>query len=113
VRDYVHVGDLADAHVAAATALAEDRPLAPVYNCGSGKGMSVAELMAAVQRATGNDFSPEVLPRRAGDPPRIVADGAAAARDLGWRMSHSVDEMVLSAWRAWLSAAATSRPRPA
>ena len=113
VRDYVHVGDLADAHVAAATALSEDRPLAPVYNCGSGEGMSVAQLMAAVTRATGNDFTPEVLPRRPGDPPRIVADGSTAARDLGWRMSYSVDEMVLSAWRAWLSAAATSRPRPA
>ncbi len=104
VRDYLHVGDLADAHVAAAKALAEGRELAPVYNLGSGDGMSVAEIMASIARATGIDFTPEVQPRRAGDPARIVASGEAAARDLGWRMSHTVDEMMASAWKAWTAA---------
>ena len=101
IRDYVHVGDLADAHVAAAKALVEGRPLQPVYNCGSGTGLSVAEAMAAIRRATGNDFAVDVRPRRPGDPPRIVAGGDAAARDLGWRMSYTVDEMMASAWRSW------------
>jgi len=104
VRDYLHVGDLAEAHVAAATALAEGRELQPVYNCGSGTGMSVAEIMTSIRRATGIDFTPEVRPRRPGDPARIVATGEAAARDLGWRMSYTVDEMMASAWRAWTAA---------
>ena len=101
VRDYLHVGDLADAHVAAAKALVEGRSLQPAYNLGSGDGMSVAEIMASIRRATGITFEPEIAPRRPGDPDRIVASGAAAARDLGWRMSYSVDEMMTSAWRAW------------
>jgi UDP-glucose 4-epimerase len=111
VRDYVHVGDLADAHVAAATALDEGRPLAPVYNCGSGTGMSVAEVMASIRRATGVDFDVDTRPRRPGDPPRIVAAGDAAARDLGWRMSHSIDEMMASAWRSWSAATAAGAAR--
>ena len=107
VRDYLHVGDLADCHVAAARALADGRQLQPAYNLGSGDGMSVAEIMAAVRRVTGIEFVPEVQARRPGDPDRIVASGAAAARDIGWRMSYTVDEMMASAWRAW-SAAATA-----
>ena len=106
VRDYLHVGDLADAHVAAAKALAAGEPLQPVYNCGSGTGVSVAEIMASIGRATGIDVNPDVRPRRPGDPARIVATGEAAARDLGWRMSYSVDEMMASAWRAWQAATA-------
>jgi len=108
VRDYLHVGDLADAHVAAAQALAVGRELQPAYNLGSGDGMSVAEIMAAIRRATGIDFVPETHPRRPGDPDRIVASGAAAARDLGWRMSYSVEEMMASAWEAWSSATSTA-----
>ena len=106
VRDYLHVGDLADAHVAAAEALAEGRELQPVYNLGSGDGMSVAQIMDSIARATGIDFTPEMHPRRPGDPARIVASGEAATRDLGWRMSHSVDEMMASAWKAWTAASA-------
>jgi len=100
VRDYVHVGDLALAHVVAARALAEGRPLAPVYNLGSGTGVSVREIMTAVARATGIAFEPEEAPRRAGDPARIVASGELAAAELGWAMRHSVDEMVADAWNA-------------
>jgi len=109
VRDYLHVGDLAAAHVAAATALVEGRELLPVYNLGSGDGLSVAEIMAAIGRATGIDFTPQIQPRRAGDPARIVASGDAAARDLGWQMTLSVDEMMASAWRAWQAAADAPR----
>ena len=101
VRDYVHVQDIALAHVAAAEALEAGRPLQPVYNLGSGDGLSVLEVMAAVTRVTGLEFDPDRRDRRPGDPARIVASGALAGRDLGWAMRHDVDEMVASAWRAW------------
>jgi UDP-glucose 4-epimerase len=100
VRDYVHVSDLALSHVAAAKALEEGRPLQPVYNLGSGTGLSVREIMDAVERVTGIPFSPEVRPRRPGDPARIVATGELAGRDLNWKMRHTVDDMVASAWAA-------------
>jgi UDP-glucose 4-epimerase len=100
VRDYVHVGDLAASHVAAALALAEGRALRPAYNLGSGDGLSVRQIMDSMARVTGIDFTPEIGARRPGDPARIVADGTAAAADLDWRMSYSVDEMVASAWSA-------------
>ena len=101
VRDYVHVADVADAHVAAAQALLARKPLEPVYNLGSGEGLSVFEIMAAMARVTGINFTPEIADRRPGDPDRIVASGALAARDLGWAQGHTVDEMVSSAWAAW------------
>lgn len=100
VRDYVHVGDLAVSHVAAAQALEAGRGLLPAYNLGSGDGLSVLQIMDAMRRVTGVDFTPDVAPRRPGDPARIVADGQAASRDLDWRMRHTVDEMVRSAWDA-------------
>jgi UDP-glucose 4-epimerase len=101
VRDYVHVGDIALAHVAAAEALEVGRELLPAYNLGSGAGTSVLEIMAAMSRVTGEAFEPIRAPRRAGDPARIVASGELAARDLDWKMRHSLDEMVQSAWDAW------------
>jgi len=100
VRDYIHVADLAVSHVAAAQALEAGTPLAPVYNLGSGDGLSVRQIMDAMARVTGIGFEPEVHPRRPGDPARIVASGELAARDLDWKMRHTVDEMVGSAWSA-------------
>ena len=100
VRDYVHVGDLAAAHVVAAQRLAKGEPLEPVYNLGSGTGSSVAQIMDAVRTVTGIDFTPEIAPRRPGDPARIVATGELAGRDLGWKMRHSLEDMVRSAWEA-------------
>ena len=100
VRDYVHVADLAVSHVAAAEALRDGRPLERVYNLGSGDGLSVRQIMDAMARVTGIGFDPDVHPRRPGDPARIVASGELAARDLDWRMRHSVDDMVASAWQA-------------
>jgi UDP-glucose 4-epimerase len=104
VRDYLHVGDLAISHVAAARALDEGRPLRPAYNLGSGEGLSVRQIMDAMARGTGIDFAPVIDARRPGDPARIVATGEAAAADLDWRMRHTVDEMVASAWAARRSA---------
>ena len=100
VRDYVPGADLAVSHGAAAQALAEGRALEPVYNLGSGDGVSVRQIMTAMADATGIEFTPEVAPRRPGDPARIVASGALAARDLDWKMRHTLAEMVASAWRA-------------
>ncbi len=99
-RDYVHVTDIARAHVAAARALAGGTALEPVYNLGSGTGATVLEIMSTVAEVTGIDFTPELGPRRPGDPDRIVASGALAQRDLDWRMRHSLTEMVASAWQA-------------
>jgi UDP-glucose 4-epimerase len=100
VRDYIHVSDLALAHVAAAQRLDQGLPVEPVYNLGSGAGTSVAEIMTAIRTVTGFDFEPEIMPRRPGDPARIVAAGDLAARDLGWAMRHSLEDMVASAWAA-------------
>lgn len=100
VRDYVHVSDLASAHVAAAHRLATGEPVEAVYNLGSGSGTSVREIMTAIRDVTGIDFDPAVTPRRPGDPARIVAAGDLAARDLDWRMRHSLTDMVASAWEA-------------
>jgi UDP-glucose 4-epimerase len=100
VRDYIHVADLARSHVVAAQRLAADEPTQPVYNLGSGEGSSVRQIMDAIAAATGHDFTPEIAPRRPGDPARIVATGEAAGRDLDWQMRHSLADMVTSAWRA-------------
>ena len=100
VRDYLHVADLAETHVAAADALLEGRRLAPVYNLGSGEGVSVRQIMSTIAEVTGIDFTPVLAPRRAGDPARIVASGELAARDLGWTMRHDLTDMVRSAWEA-------------
>ncbi|WP_370329095.1 UDP-glucose 4-epimerase GalE [Mycolicibacterium hippocampi] len=104
VRDYIHVCDLAAAHVAAARRLDDGLTVEPVYNLGSGAGTSVREIMTAVRTVTGVDFEPQILPRRPGDPARIVAAGDLAARDLGWQMRHSLEQMVASAWNARQSA---------
>ena len=100
VRDYVHVADLALAHVAAAKALDAGRDLQRIYNLGSGTGVSVREIMDTVAAVTGVDFTPEVHDPRPGDPARIVANGELAARDLDWQMRHSLEDMVASAWAA-------------
>jgi UDP-glucose 4-epimerase len=100
VRDYVHVADIAAAHAVAARRLAAGEPLEAAYNLGSQNGLSVRQIMDAMSRVTGIDFTPAVGPRRAGDPDRIVATGELAARDLEWANRYSVDEMVRSGWEA-------------
>ncbi|NEA30863.1 UDP-glucose 4-epimerase GalE [Streptomyces sp. SID13031] len=101
VKDYVHVADLARAHVAAARILDEGTSLEPVYNLGSGTGTSVREIMDAARRVTGIDFTPTEGPRRPGDPSRVVASGELAARDLEWKNTYTVDQMFATAWEAW------------
>jgi UDP-glucose 4-epimerase len=108
VRDYIHVSDLAAAHVAAAQRLDAGDSVEPVYNLGSGSGSSVGDIMRTVAEVTGIDFEPEIGDRRPGDPARIVAAGDLAARDLGWAMRHTLRDMVDSQWIATRRAAQPS-----
>ena len=103
IRDYIHVVDLAEAHVAAAAAL-EARDLPDVLNVSTGRGASVREVMDTVARVTGVAFEPEVVGRRPGDPPRIVGSAQRIAAELGWRGERTLEEMVASAWEAWRAA---------
>jgi len=100
IRDYIHVADLAASHVAAARRMDAGEAIEPAYNLGSGTGTSVSEIMTAIATETGMAFSPEMGPRRQGDPDRVVASGEKAARDLGWEMTHTLAGMIRSAYEA-------------
>ncbi|MEW2517987.1 UDP-glucose 4-epimerase GalE [Actinacidiphila alni] len=102
VRDYVHVQDVAAAHVAAARRLAADPEASLVLNIGSGQGVSVAEMVDLIREVSGHtELEPEVAPRRPGDPARVVASAEAIGRELGWTAQYDVRAMVESAWAAW------------
>ena len=98
VRDYVHVSDLADAHVRALRYLL-DGGETTVFNLGTGDGTTVRELIAAIQRVTNRPFPIEVASRRAGDAPCLVADSRRAQAVLGWSPRRSLDDIVRTAWR--------------
>ena len=98
VRDYIHVADLADAHVRALTYLLEDGETT-VFNLGTGAGTTVKELIEAIRRTTNRPFEVEIVARRPGDAPCLVADNSRARDVLGWRPTRSLDEIVRSAWR--------------
>ena len=101
LRDYIHVEDLADAHVAAleATAAPQDEPL--VCNLGTSSGFSVREVLAAAEAVVGRPIPHSIGPRRAGDPPVLVASNARAHEALGWTPRQStLEAMIGSAW-AW------------
>ena len=98
VRDYVHVLDLADAHVLALEAIRPGEGAA--FNLGSGSGFSVRRVIEVCRDVTGRPITEVAAPRRAGDPATLVADSSKARRELGWQPRHeSVHEMVESAWR--------------
>jgi UDP-glucose 4-epimerase len=99
VRDFIHVQDLADAHVAAITAL--DEPgAAHVFNVGCGRGYSVREVIEMVAEVSGRVIKPRLGPPRPGDPAMVVADTEHITTALGWRPRHDLREMVRSAWLA-------------
>jgi UDP-glucose 4-epimerase len=101
IRDYIHVLDLAEGHVAAVEHLAKD-PGYDVINLGTGEGASVLEMVAAFEKASGVSIATEVVPRRPGDGPANWADASKAAELLGWTASRNLDEMVTDVWR-WQS----------
>ena len=97
VRDYVHVNDLARAHILALEKMAKENQSLR-YNLGSGNGQSVAELIAQAKEVTGVDFKVEYKGRRAGDPAVLVADSAKATRELGWKPQYDLKQIIQTAW---------------
>jgi UDP-glucose 4-epimerase len=100
VRDYVHVADIADAHLVAAQAL-DSGSAGATYNIGRGEGSSVLDVLAVVGEVTGLDSTPEVVERRPGDPARIVASVGKIREELGFTAQHDLRSMVESAWAGW------------
>lgn len=99
VRDYIHVEDIATAHVAAARRLSADERTSLVLNVGRGEGVSVAEMIATIQKVTGRtDLEPRIMARRPGDSPRVVASAERVRAELGWQARHDTYAMVESAW---------------
>lgn len=98
IRDYIHVDDLADAHIRALEYL-RDGGASRVYNCGYGVGYSVREVVDRVKRVTGVDFPVRYVDRRPGDPPALVADTAKIKAELGWRPRwNDLDYIIKTAW---------------
>ena len=103
IRDYVHVADIAAAHVAALRWLTESSPSYQVLNIGRGEGASVRDVLATVASVTGIAFEPAVVERRPGDPARIVARVDRIRDTLGFTARHDLDDMVATAWAAWVA----------
>jgi UDP-glucose 4-epimerase len=97
IRDYIHVSDLADAHLLALAALETQDRL--IFNLGNGKGFSVREVIESARRVTGHPIPAEVHPRRPGDPAVLVASSEKAIRELGWKPRYTqLDEIIRTAW---------------
>jgi len=101
IRDYVHVLDLADAHLVALDYLDRDDRPHDVFNVGTGSGASVLEVLRQIERSTSHELRPETVGRRPGDPATLVADVSRIADVLGWRASHDLPSIVDSSWAAW------------
>jgi UDP-glucose-4-epimerase GalE len=97
VRDYIHVSDLADAHVLGLEYLEQGHSVA--LNLGTGKGHSVREVISTIERITGREVPKRMAARRPGDPPELVADPSLAERTLLWKARRSFDEIVTTAWK--------------
>jgi UDP-glucose 4-epimerase len=112
IRDFIHVCDIASAHLAAARALSEGRIHALVANVGRGEGLSVRDMITEIRDVTGtvgDDWArPVVAPRRAGDPPRVVASADVIQESLGWKAEFGLRDMVESAWAGWTARMGTS-----
>jgi len=107
VRDYVHVNDLADAHVRALQYLERNGVDSLATNLGTGRGHSVLEIIQAAENATGRPVRRKIGPRRPGDPPVLVADPAKAQSVLGWTAKRNLADIVSSAW-TWMQREANS-----
>ncbi|MGA4545963.1 UDP-glucose 4-epimerase GalE [Uniformispora flossi] len=102
IRDFIHVDDLAEAHVAAVRRLATDPDTALTLNVGRGKGTSVRDVVELIGKVTGRgDLPPVVVERRPGDPAQVVAQADRITRELGWTARLGIEDMVESAWAGW------------
>jgi UDP-glucose 4-epimerase len=100
VRDYVHVSDLADAHLAALERTREAGAFR-AFNLGAGRGYSVLEVIGAIGQALGRPLAYKLGPRRAGDPPAVVADPSRARKELGWTPARSDLRDIVASAIAW------------
>jgi UDP-glucose 4-epimerase len=100
IRDYVHVLDLAQAHIQALDYLEKEKREFNTFNVGTGTGSTVLEVIHQIQKTTGIDFEYEIVARRAGDPARLIADSSRIETTMGWKAKNSLVEIVESAWKA-------------
>ncbi|MCK4979233.1 MAG: GDP-mannose 4,6-dehydratase, partial [Candidatus Delongbacteria bacterium] len=98
VRDYIHIVDLAKAHVKAIDKLSNTKGTF-IYNIGTGRGYSVLEMIKAFSKACGHEVPYEVGPRRDGDIAEVLADPTKANNELGWKAEYGLEDMVNSAWK--------------
>lgn len=98
IRDYIHVSDLADAHIKALEYL-ERGSSSDVINLGTGKGYSVKEIIEKAREITGKEIKSEIISRRPGDPAVLIADNKKAAEVLGWKPQYGLEEILKTAWR--------------
>ena len=101
VRDYIHVSDLADAHIAALKYLDRDERKYDVFNVGTGEGTSVRQIVDEVKKVTGLPFKETVMGRRAGDPPHLIGSPERINTEMGSHAKYDVEDIVESAWNAW------------
>lgn len=101
-RDYIHVADLAEAHVKALEHLDSQAETTRAYNIGTGQGTSVLTLLHALEKAVGHELPYEIGPRRAGDLPAFFADPTRANQELGWQAKRTIEDMAADTWR-WQS----------
>ena len=101
VRDYIHVSDLADAHIAALKYLDRDERKYDAFNVGTGEGTSVRQIVDEVKKVTGLPFTEAVMARRAGDPPHLIGSPKRINEEMGWHAKYDVEDIVKSAWDAW------------
>lgn len=101
IRDYIHVTDIADAHVKAIEASTNGTISRPceIFNLGTGQGITVLEILNAFEKITGKKLNYKIGPRRAGDLPAIYSDSKKAKQILGWECKYNVEDMILSAWK--------------
>ncbi len=98
IRDYIHVTDLAEAHIIALHALLSNEKKTATYNLGNGLGYSVKEVIDMCERVTGKQATIEYTERRPGDPARLVASSEKIARELGWKATRSLEDIIKTAW---------------
>lgn len=101
IRDYIHVQDLAEAHVAAMDLVDARDGVFEAINIGTGRGSSVREVITMIADVSGYDITPEIIERRVGDPAALVAQVAKARKVLQWQSRYDLHDIVTSAWQAW------------